>query len=458
MSGQACDVAVIGAGLSGLYSALLLEARGMKVRVLEAQNRVGGRIHSMRQLGSNAEAGGTYIGAGYRRTMALADRFDISLIDVTPILKFYREQELVLGDEIIRQSEWPDHPANPFPPEDRELMPWNYHRVVTMRENPLAGPEDWLDPKYAQLDVSMHQWLRDLGLSDNAIKFAYGINTTFGADARDVSALLMLFRAAFSKAQRKLAPEGKLGFTVENGVARIPVAMAAALTREVELKQTIVGLTSEKEHALVTTADGSEFRARRVICSLPFSVLRRIKIKPGLKGSQAAAVDELPSQALTQFYIGVKKPFWTEDGYSPSMFTDSTAGMVAAARSANDPTTVTHLTAWVIGPKAQALTRAGASAGGQAVIEAIERIRPAASGRLELIAHHAWGEDPCAGGAWAYFKPGQISRLAPNMGASHGRIHFCGEHLAVANRGMEAALETAETVVDEVFRAESGHL
>jgi monoamine oxidase len=69
-----CDVAVIGAGISGLAAALELEAQGDRVQVLEAQNRTGGRIHSMRQLATNAEAGATYIGAGYRRFMALAER------------------------------------------------------------------------------------------------------------------------------------------------------------------------------------------------------------------------------------------------------------------------------------------------------------------------------------------------------------------------------------------------
>ena len=54
-----CDVVVIGAGLAGLHAALILQDAGCDVRVLEAQQRIGGRVHSMGRPGLQAEAGGT---------------------------------------------------------------------------------------------------------------------------------------------------------------------------------------------------------------------------------------------------------------------------------------------------------------------------------------------------------------------------------------------------------------
>ena len=104
---------VIGAGLAGLAAAVYLEEHGISAQVIEAQSRVGGRVHSMNQHGGNKEAGGTYIGAGYKSVIRAAKNHGIELIDVTPTLEFFREQELVLNGEVIRQSQWPNHPANP---------------------------------------------------------------------------------------------------------------------------------------------------------------------------------------------------------------------------------------------------------------------------------------------------------------------------------------------------------
>ena len=444
MSGTDFDVVVIGAGLAGLQAAATLETVGLRVLVLEAQRRVGGRIHSMRQHGGTAEAGGTYIGAGYERVIAAAERHGVELMDVTPILEFFREQDLALDGEIIRQAEWATHPANDFPERDKEHLPWNYHRVLTMRDNPLEDPSDWLDARHAALDVSAHDWFRTLGLSERAIALAYGLNVSFGRDARDVSALLLLFRGAFSKQQRALATSESLGFTARHGVQRIPEAMAAALENGVELDHAVTAVALAGDSAVVVCANGRRFSARHVVAAVPPSVLRRIAIDPPLPPLQAEAIATVPSQPLTQVYLAPRSRFWEQVGYAASLFTDTRAGMLAAARNRDEPTEVTSLTAWITGDNAAALDRLPSADAGRAVIAAIETLRPAAKGQLEIIGMHSWGADAYAGGAWAYFRPGEVTRFARALGRAHGRLHFCGEHLATTTRGMEGAMESAE--------------
>ena len=447
------DVVVIGAGLSGLAAALHLEAHGARVQVVEAQDRVGGRVHSMRRLGHRQEAGGTYIGAGYRRVIAAAEGSGVGLVDVTPMLAFFREQELVLGGELIRQSEWPDHPRNPYPDEHRALMPWTCHRVLAVRENPLDAPGDWLDARFSGHDIPTSEWLAGLGFDEAAVRLGYDLNPSFGDDARAVSALLGFFRAAFQVTQRRLAPEGVLGYTARGGVQRIPEAMAGGLRGEVHFGRTVTAITCHRSGAEVACADGAVYAAPHVVCSLPFGVLRGIEVDPPFTGRQAEAVARLASQPVTQAWFAHRSRFWEEDGYRPSMFTDGPAGMFAASRNGGDPSEVTSFTAWVMGPNARRLGALPEDEAGRLILAGIEAARPAAKGQLEFVGLKSWGRDPFARGGWAWFRPGEIGRFAAQMGRPHGPIRLCGEHLARSARGMEGAMESGEWAARHILCA-----
>ncbi len=87
------DVLIIGAGLSGLYAANLLEEEGYKVTVLEADKRVGGRVLTQKEIPGNPETGGTAFGSGYARVIDTANRFGINLIDLKPVIPYCTRRE-----------------------------------------------------------------------------------------------------------------------------------------------------------------------------------------------------------------------------------------------------------------------------------------------------------------------------------------------------------------------------
>ena len=230
------DVIVVGAGLSGLQAAWVLEQNGFKVLVLEGQDRVGGRVLTFADVQGVPEAGGNNIYGDYRRLMEVATRVAVPLEDQVPRLSKHAKFTLVLDGKPVSRSEWTDSPRNPFPPALREMMPWQYVPLVTSQENPLASTAGWYEAKNAPLDVSMRDFLRQQGATDPMIELAYDTIPTYGLNAKDISALMMAYVSAFTAAQKSAKP---VMLQARGGNQNIPIAMAAQLRQPVRFKQTV---------------------------------------------------------------------------------------------------------------------------------------------------------------------------------------------------------------------------
>ena len=93
----------------------------------------------------------------------------------------------------------------------------------------------------------------------------------------------------------------------------------------------------------------------------------------------------------------------------------------------------------------------GRDDGFKAILENLAKIRPSTKDALEPVYHWTWSDNRFAGGAFAYWKPGQITSFAKHIADPLGRLHFAGEHTAGLARGMEGAMESGERVAMEVL-------
>lgn len=441
------DVVVVGAGLAGLSAALTLEQAGARVQVIESRERVGGRVLSFAHVPGIPEAGGQSIGPGYGMLMTAARRFAVALEDRLPDQQRHPRVELVLGGKVIAPEDWPSSPLNPFPPEARAMMPWQYAASLLASGNPLVPGKPWYAPENAVHDRPMADFLRERGASEAAIRLAYDTNTSYGTSARDVSALQLMFIDAWTGMQRRMRPAAV--YKAAGGNQRIPEAMAAGLGREVRTGTRAVALRQDATGVTVDCADGSRIRARAAVCALPFTALRKLAFEPALQGVQREAVAKLPYQQATQIALVARRPFWIEDGLSPSMWCDGLLARTFAHREGED---VVSILVTAYGNKASALDRLGREGAARRVIAEFEAVRPAARGLLKAVAWHSWGRDPDAGGSWAVFAPGTATRYLPAMLAPHGRLHFAGEHTALTARGMEGAMESGQRAALEALK------
>lgn len=444
------DVVVLGAGVSGLQTAWMLEQEGLKVAVLEGRKRVGGRVMTLLDEPGYPEMGFNSMGEGYGRGIDAAQRAGVQLEDVGA--RFYKGKPamLWLDGKPLTREEWALHPGNPFPDSLKTVLPYELVNKIIAERNPLVDWGAWIDPANARLDVSLHEFLSGQGLSDAAIRLANDTSPYYGTNSWDVSALMLQFNDGFVKSQ---IAAGMKSLAAKGGNLRLPQGMAGLLKGDVVLDKEVVGIDIGDASVTVHCRDGSTFTARRVVCTLPFSTLRYVKITPSLLGAQAEAVAQLPYQPLSIAFLTATSPFWDEDGLAIGMWTDGLAGTVIPQRFGSTPDEVTGLMVQARGGLAHYWDRLGRDTALAMIVSQIEAMRPAAKGKLMPRAYFSWSQQTFNGGDWAYFAPGQVSGLVDKMAKPAGRLHFAGEHTATGARGLEGALESAERAAFEILSA-----
>ncbi len=455
-SAMDADVIIVGAGLSGLNAALLLEESGFKVKVVEATDRLGGRVHTVKDslVPGHPEIGANGIGGGYARILNAAQKYNVEIGPSRPRTE-PREGEILyaIKNELISKANWADHKHNPYPEGHRSGSPTSPPWSIYSKQNPLPKNDltAWKQSAYAAHDKSVYELLQKEGFSDEAINMGVSTNSSYGVDAKRISAL-MYFQIMNFIISQSSSFSGKGGAAV-GGNQRIPEAMGAAFQQDILLKSPVKSISSEKDYAKVTLQSDKVLKAPYVICTLPNSALRKISLSPSPTGAQQKAIQNLSYTPCVQIHYAVNKKYWEEDGMAPSMWTDTKGGRFMALKNdLTDPDRVTSCLAYLNSTVALEIDKMGEAAGTKLVTQTLEKLRPSLKGAIEPIYYWTWCDsNPYAGGAYAFWQPGQITEFANDVAQPNGRIHFAGEHTADLNRGMEGAMESGERAAFDIM-------
>ena len=322
------DVVIVGAGISGLIAARTVLAAGLTPVVLEADDRVGGRILTQDALpGLPVELGAQWIGDTHHRMFALAAELGV------PTYPQYDDGETsydLAGSGVLRQSEFHSR----FAGELAELE--KVFRLLDDLAAEVPPEAPWLAPAAAEWDsVTAGAWYDGQGLSPVA-RTLLEICTVgiLAVPTVEVSFLHLLFTIQTCGVTSELFAESEGGAQTTRfvgGTGEIPRRLADLVAEHLVLQAPVQLIEHGADQVTVTCRGGLVARGRRVIVTLSPTLAGRIMYDPPLPGVRDQLTQRLPNASAMKAFFIYDEPFWRADGLNGQLISD-----VGPARMSND--------------------------------------------------------------------------------------------------------------------------
>ena len=431
-------VLVAGAGLAGLTAAYELTSLGADVTVVDARDRVGGRVWTIRDgfaSRQHAEAGGDMIDAGQTAIRELAGTLGLKLTRILRTGFGYIRLDANGRPRIVQR--------NAMKGWDRlslELEPWitPYKSAEQRWDTPIASD-------IARRSVA--QWLDEQRADGDLRATATGLRGFFLADPEELSLIALVDQ--FSNSE---APGPGEMFRIAGGNDRLPAALAEKLGARVHLSSELVAVAVRGQHVHAsirhqrTTAT---MTADFLVLAIPASLVRRVPILPALPTPQHQAIASLPYGRVTKTLLQFDRRFWRAPG-KPRAF-GSPLPFGALWDGNEDQAAKPGILSLMAGGGASAATQSAVAADG--IARFAESLSFLGSEPATLLASKqiAWESDPYARGGYAYFSPSFDPALREWLARPAGRLFFAGEHTSIRWQGyMNGAVESGRRAALEI--------
>ncbi|HSL28306.1 MAG TPA: FAD-dependent oxidoreductase [Anaerolineales bacterium] len=448
MSSNIRTVTVIGAGLAGLSAAYDLHRAGWSVTVLEARDRVGGRVYSLRTFSNGlvAEGGGEFIEENHSRMLAFAEEFHLPLGRVGS----WQGQDL----------DWACFDGKSGPMSDAQIWGVNLHDEVERIWLALAELGEYVPNPHqpqaargaAYLDQrSTADWLNSLDAHPLAKRdFIQHIRAEYTCEPEQQSMLDL----ARNVSMYYTTLERGLNYRVAGGNDLIPRSLAAALP-DVRLNAQVTSVRLLPDEVAVTYKQADSYQtitSAFAILAIPLTTARLIEFNPPLPPAHRSMVNEISYGAVTKVLIEYRNRFWDECGWNGRLATDTPIGLTWHATShVEDPHGI--ITVYTGGGPGAHFAALSDKERIRCAVSEIEKIFPGSSGLVESTATIAWPNEPYTLGSYAAFAPGQVIAHWKTLFEPAGRLFFAGEHATALQGFMEGAVESGQRVAAKILSA-----
>ncbi|MFF4783728.1 FAD-dependent oxidoreductase [Streptomyces sp. BK205] len=447
------DVVVIGAGLAGLSAARDLVAAGKSVAVLEARDRVGGRLlnHDLGD-GQVTEIGGQFVGPTQDRILALAKDVGVET---------YRAE--VPGENVYVHDGRAKRFSGHTPPD---LLALPDMGIALARIGKAAARIDpaapWKAPNALELDgMTYETWLRKAEITGGGVDLVnIFLNSAYGGEARDASALFSLwYVATFGDETHPGTMERGTGTTggaqdsrFVGGSQLVAQRLAVELDGRIHLSAPVRRVTQDSTGVTVVS-DAGEWHAEQVIVAIPPLLASRIVWDPLLPPQQDQLFQRLPFGTLMKCVAVYDKPFWRAEGLSGmgllrggspirEMFDntpqDGGPGVLMGFLGGKEWRKWAHRPAR---ERRGAVLRSFAQVVGERAFET-----------LDYVEQDWTAEQWTQGGPTSIAAPGVLTSYGEWMGRAFGRVHWAGAEFSPYWNGfMDGAVRSGQDAAAELL-------